>query len=104
YKGEPKVDIDRIKEIDRVVSVPLVLHGSSGVPYDTLEKAVAAGIRKINIDTDIRASFAGAVKAFVSENPDEIDPRKILKPARAAMTDTVKEKIKVFGSDGKAWK
>ena len=104
YKGEPKVDIDRIKEIDRVVSVPLVLHGSSGVPYDTLEKAVAAGIRKINIDTDIRASFAGAVKAFVAENPDEIDPRKILKPARAAMTDTVKEKIKVFGSDGKAWK
>lgn len=104
YKGEPKVDIDRIKEIDRVVSVPLVLHGSSGVPYDTLEKAVGAGIRKINIDTDIRASFAGSVKAFVAENPDEIDPRKILKPARAAMAETVKEKIKVFGSDAKAWK
>ena len=104
YKGEPKVDIERIKEIDRVVSVPLVLHGSSGVPYDTLEKAVGAGIRKINIDTDIRASFAGSVKAFVAENPDEIDPRKILKPARAAMAETVKEKIKVFGSDAKAWK
>ena len=104
YKGEPKVDIDRIKEIDRVVSVPLVLHGSSGVPYDTLEKAVGAGIRKINIDTDIRASFAGSVKAFVTENPDEIDPRKILKPARAAMAETVKEKIKVFGSNAKAWK
>ena len=104
YKGEPKVDIDRIKEIDRVVSVPLVLHGSSGVPYDPLEKAVGAGIRKINIDTDIRASFAGSVKAFVTENPDEIDPRKILKPARAAMAETVKEKIKVFGSDAKAWK
>ena len=104
YKGEPKVDISRIKEIDRVVSVPLVLHGSSGVPYDTLEKAVGAGIRKINIDTDIRASFAGSVKAFVTENPDEIDPRKILKPARAAMAETVKEKIKVFGSDAKAWK
>ena len=104
YKGEPKVDIDRIREIDRVVSVPLVLHGSSGVPYDTLEKAVGAGIRKINIDTDIRASFAGAVKSFVAENPDEIDPRKILKPARAAMAETVKEKIKVFGSNAKAWK
>ena len=104
YKGEPKVDIERIKEIDRVVSVPLVLHGSSGVPYDTLENAVKAGIRKINIDTDIRASFAGAVKEFVESNPEEIDPRKILKPARARMADTVKEKIKVFGSDGKAWK
>lgn len=104
YKGEPKVDIERIKEIDRVVPVPLVLHGSSGVPYDTLANAVEAGIRKINIDTDIRASFAGAVKKFVESNPEEIDPRKILKPARARMADTVKEKIKVFGSDGKAWK
>nr|WP_296153474.1 class II fructose-1,6-bisphosphate aldolase [uncultured Peptoniphilus sp.] len=104
YKGEPKVDIERIKEIDRAVAVPLVLHGSSGVPYDTLENAVKAGIRKINIDTDIRASFAGAVKEFVESNPEEIDPRKILKPARARMADTVKEKIKVFGSDGKAWK
>lgn len=104
YKGEPKVDIERIKEIDRVVSVPLVLHGSSGVPYDTLENAVKAGIRKINIDTDIRASFATSVKEFVEANPNEIDPRKILKPARARMADTVKEKIKVFGSDGKAWK
>ena len=104
YKGEPKVDIERIKEIDRVVSVPLVLHGSSGVPYDTLENAVKAGIRKINIDTDIRASFATSVREFVEANPSEIDPRKILKPARARMADTVKEKIKVFGSDGKAWK
>ena len=104
YKGEPKVDIERIKEIDRVVSVPLVLHGSSGVPYDTLENAVKAGIRKINIDTDIRASFATSVKEFVEANPSEIDPRKILKPARARMAGTVKEKIKVFGSDGKAWK
>ena len=104
YKGEPKVDIERIKEIDRVVSVPLVLHGSSGVPYDTLENAVKAGIRKINIDTDIRASFATSVKEFVGANPSEIDPRKILKPASARMADTVKEKIKVFGSDGKAWK
>lgn len=104
YKGEPKVDIERIKEIDRVVSVPLVLHGSSGVPYDTLENAVKAGIRKINIDTDIRASFATSVKEFVEANPSEIDPRKILKPASARMADTVKEKIKVFGSDGKAWK
>lgn len=104
YKGEPKVDIERIREIDRMVDVPLVLHGSSGVSYETLENAVAAGIRKINIDTDVRASFATAVKSFVSENPDEIDPRKILKPARREMTETVKEKIKVFGSDGKAWK
>ncbi|MDO5300916.1 MAG: class II fructose-1,6-bisphosphate aldolase [Tissierellia bacterium] len=104
YKGEPKVDLDRIAEIDAAVSVPLVLHGSSGVPYDTLRNAVARGIRKINIDTDIRATFARTVGAFTKEHPEEIDPRKILGPAREAMSETVKEKIQVFGSNGKAWK
>lgn len=104
YKGEPKIDFDRIAKIDSLVDVPLVLHGSSGVPYSTLEKAVQLGIRKINIDTDIRSSFAKAIGSFVNANPNEIDPRKILGPAREAMTEVVKEKIKVFGSVGKAWK
>ncbi|MBC8588905.1 class II fructose-1,6-bisphosphate aldolase [Paratissierella segnis] len=104
YKGEPKIDFDRIKAIREVVSVPLVLHGSSGVPYDALRKAIPLGICKINIDTDIRATFAKSVKNFFVEHPDEIDPRKILGPAREAMKETVKEKIEVFGSVGKAWK
>lgn len=104
YKGEPKIDFDRIKAIRERVSIPLVLHGSSGVPYDALKKAVSLGICKINIDTDVRASFARTVKEFMLENPDEIDPRKILGPAREQMTETVKEKIQVFGSQGKAWK
>ena len=104
YKGEPKIDFDRIKEIDSLVNVPLVLHGSSGVDYDSLRKAVQMGICKINIDTDIRASFAKTVKNFVDANPNEIDPRKILGPARESMKEVVKEKMQVFGSDGKAWK
>lgn len=104
YKGEPKIDFERIAKIDSLVDVPLVLHGSSGVSYSTLEKAVQLGIRKINIDTDIRSSFAKAIGSFVNANPNEIDPRKILGPAREAMTEVVKEKIKVFGSVGKAWK
>lgn len=104
YKGEPKIDYDRIKAIREVVSIPLVLHGSSGVPYEALRKAISLGICKINIDTDVRATFAKAVKNFFADNPDEIDPRKILGPARKAMTETVKEKIEVFGSVGKAWK
>lgn len=104
YKGEPKIDFDRIKAIREVVSIPLVLHGSSGVPYDALRKAVSLGICKINIDTDVRATFAKAVKDFFVDHPDEIDPRKILGPARKAMTEIVKEKIEVFGSLGKAWR
>lgn len=103
YKGEPKIDYDRIKEIGSVVSIPLVLHGSSGVPYESLEKAVSCGIAKINIDTDIRAAFARKVNEFVRENPEEIDPRKILGPATLEMKETIKEKMRVFGSDGKNW-
>mgnify|MGYP001193058130 FL=1 len=102
YKGEPKLDYDRIKAIREVVDIPLVLHGSSGVPSESLQKAISLGICKINIDTDIRASFAQAVKEFVKNNPDQIDPRKILSPATKAMTETIKEKMRIFGSAGRA--
>lgn len=104
YKGEPKIDFDRIKAIRSKVDVPLVLHGSSGVPYEALEKAISLGICKINIDTDLRISFTDGVREVLENNPNEIDPRKILGPAREKMTETIKEKIKVFGSQGKAWK
>ncbi|MDO5036806.1 MAG: class II fructose-1,6-bisphosphate aldolase [Tissierellia bacterium] len=104
YKGVPKLDFDRIEKINALVSVPLVLHGSSGVDYPSLEKAISKGIAKINIDTDIRAAFSGAVNAFTRENPNELDPRKILGPARQAMTEVIKEKMEVFGSCHQAWK
>ena len=102
YKGEPKLDYDRIQAIRDIVDVPLVLHGSSGVPYESLKKAITLGVCKINIDTDIRAAFANSVKEFVKDNPEEIDPRKILKPARKAMQEVIKEKMHVFGSVGRA--
>lgn len=102
YKGEPKLDYDRIKAIREVVDIPLVLHGSSGVPAESLQKAISLGISKINIDTDIRAAFADAVKDFVGDNPDEIDPRKILGPATKAMKEIIKEKMEIFGSAGRA--
>ncbi|MCD1147022.1 class II fructose-1,6-bisphosphate aldolase [Peptoniphilus sp. KCTC 25270] len=104
YKGEPKLDFDRIEEINKIIDIPLVLHGSSGVPNDSLRKAVERGICKINIDTDIRATFATAVGDFIRANPEEIDPRKILTPARDAMKEIVKKKIEVFGSVNQAWK
>lgn len=101
YKGEPKLDYDRIKAIREVVDIPLVLHGSSGVPAESLQKAISLGICKINIDTDIRAAFAGAVKEFVENHPDEIDPRKILGPASKAMKEIIIEKMEIFGSAGR---
>lgn len=103
YQGEPKLDFDRIKAIREAIDAPIVLHGSSGVPYDALRKAISLGVCKINIDTDIRISFANAVKDVVKENPDEFDPRKLLGPAREAMKEVIKEKMEVFGSVGKGW-
>lgn len=102
YQGEPNIDFDRITEIAELVEEPLVLHGSSGVLYEDLKEAISRGICKVNIDTDLRAAFTNAAKDFIEKNPDNIDPRKILGPAREAMRETIKEKMEVFGSVGKA--
>jgi len=102
YKGEPKIDFNRIKIIKELVGIPLVLHGSSGVPADSIKKAVEAGINKINIDTDLRIAFTQAIKDFIKDNPNNIDPRKVLSPAREAMKEVIKEKMILFGSNGRA--
>ena len=102
YKGVPKLDFDRLKEIKELIKIPIVLHGSSGVADEDLKKAISLGVRKINIDTNIRQTFTEAAKDVFVQNPDEIDPRKILGPAREAMTQIIREKIRVFGSNGKA--
>lgn len=102
YKGRPKLDFDRLKEIRDKVDVLLVLHGASGIPDDMIREAAAIGVDKINIDTEVRDAFKRAVTAFIEANPDEIDPRKILGPAREAMQQKVQEKMRLFGSSGKA--
>lgn len=102
YKGEPKLDFDRIKTLRGILRVPLVLHGSSGVPEEALKKAISLGIAKINIDTDLRIAFADGVKNFIKENPDNIDPRKILGPAKSMMKEKIMEKMHIFGSVNKA--
>ncbi|MEN8649376.1 class II fructose-bisphosphate aldolase [Streptomyces sp. 21So2-11] len=71
------------------VPVPLVLHGSSGVPDDEIRRAVAAGMVKINVGTALNTAFTGAVRAHLAANPTAVDPRKYLVPAREAMAGTV---------------
>jgi len=102
YKGEPKLDFDRLAEISRRVPCPIVLHGSSGVPDESIRKAIERGARKINIDINIREVFVGAMRKVLEENPKEIDPRKVLGPAREAAVDIIREKIRLFGSSGQA--
>ncbi|MDF1534476.1 MAG: class II fructose-1,6-bisphosphate aldolase [Methanosarcinaceae archaeon] len=101
YKGEPNLDFDRLEKIDKKVDIPLVLHGASGIPEESIKKAVKLGINKINIDTELRLAFRDAVRKVVTET-DAYDPRKICGPARDAMKEIVKYKIGIFGSEGKA--
>jgi len=123
FKAEPKLDFERLKAIKKRVKVPLVLHGASGVPSwiiekatkygaelggakgipdEHIKKAISLGITKINIDTDLRLAFAGTVREVLVTSPKEFDPRKILGPAKEAMKEVVKGKMRLFGSSGKA--
>jgi fructose-bisphosphate aldolase class II len=116
--------IDRIKAIHkRIPNTHLVMHGSSSVPQDLLaiinqyggkmketygvpveeiQEAIKHGVRKINIDTDIRLAMTGAVRKFLAENPDKFDAREWLKPAREAAKQICKQRYVEFGCTGQA--
>ena len=116
--------ISRIKEIHlRIPSTHLVLHGSSsvpqellaiirenggdmketyGVPIEEIQEAIKHGVRKINIDTDVRLAMTGAIRKFFTENPEKFDPRDYLKPAREAAKKLCKQRFLEFGCEGQA--
>lgn len=102
YKGEPKLDLDRLSKIRKVVDIPLVLHGTSGVPDETVKECVKRGICKVNYATDLRIAFTKGVKEVFAENADTIDPKKYNAAGRTAVKEYVKNKIMVVGSNGKA--
>ncbi|MBD5637641.1 tagatose bisphosphate family class II aldolase [Clostridium botulinum] len=102
YKGEAKLDFDRLKEIREKVSVPLVLHGASDVPDELVKKAISLGICKVNVATDLKIPFSDAVKNYFNENPEANDPRKYMTPGKEAMREVVGHKIMVCGSNGQA--
>lgn len=83
------LDHTLIAALKDAVPVPLVLHGSSGVPDTEIRAAVAAGMLKINVGTALNTAFTGAVRDYLAEDPTSVDPRKYLRPAREAMTETV---------------
>lgn len=102
YKGTPKLDFDRLSEIREVVSIPLVLHGASGVPDDAVRESIRRGICKVNFATELRIAFSDGVKKYLAENPDAFDPKKYSTVGMENVTALVKEKISVCGSAGKA--
>lgn len=91
---------------EKVGAMPLVLHGGTGIPEDMIKKAIDLGVAKINVNTECQLSFAAATRAYIEAGKDlegkGFDPRKLLAPGAAAIQETVKEKMELFGSVGKA--
>lgn len=125
FKGEARLDFPRLETIsNRLPGYPLVLHGASsvpqefvelcnrfggavggarGIPEEMLRQAASMGVCKINVDTDIRLALTASIRQFLSEHPEQFDPRSYLSPAREAVRNMVAHKIRnVMGSSGKA--
>ena len=102
YKGEPKLDVERLSEIRKVVSIPLVLHGASGVPDEAVKDCIRRGISKVNCATELRIAFSNGIKEYLKSDPDVFDPKKYCAQGMINVTELVKEKINVCGSAGKA--
>jgi fructose-bisphosphate aldolase, class II len=95
------LDLDLLQAIRAVVDVPLVLHGSSGVADDHVARGIALGLCKVNVATQLNQAFTGSVRSVLAD-AGEIDPRRYLGPARDAMVERVRERIRFFGASGKA--
>jgi fructose-bisphosphate aldolase class II/tagatose 1,6-diphosphate aldolase GatY/KbaY len=96
YRGTPAIDIDRIREIAKVTDVPLVLHGSSGIPASQLQAAIRAGITKVNLATEIKQRFMVTLKQHL-EDETNIDLREVFPVATRGVTELVSEKLAVVG-------
>lgn len=102
YKGIPKVNMEVLSAVRAVVDVPLVMHGTSGVPDEQVRDAVRRGICKVNYATDLRIAFTNGVKAYMNNNPNAFDPKKYSAPGMKEVTAYVAQKMQVVGSVGKA--
>ena len=102
YKGEPKLDFERMIKIHELVKLPLVLHGGSGIPDELIKKAISCGICKININTELQIAWSKDVRKYLAENNVVYDPRKVIKSGEMAMKEMITEKIILFASNGKA--
>lgn len=123
FEGPGKLDLHLLRTIKERLQMPLVLHGASGVPGwlvtqaarygaqlgkpegvsdEQVKQAVAYGINKVNTDTDLRLAFDAAIRKFLTEKPEDFDPRHILAPSRQLIQQIVEQRIQMFGSNDKA--
>ncbi|MBS4200817.1 tagatose-bisphosphate aldolase subunit GatY [Bacillus sp. FJAT-49732] len=102
YKGEPKLDLDRLQEIRQVVDVPLVLHGGSGLPDALVQETIRMGICKVNIATELKNAFVAGLSKYLIDYPDQNDPRKYFSDAITNLKKVAADKINMCQSAGKA--
>ncbi len=102
YVGTPVLDKPRVSAIREVVSVPLVLHGASGLSEEDVRECVERGMCKVNFATELRAAYTAAVKKLLEEKPETYDPKKFGTAAMEAVKEQVKIRMKMCGCDGKA--
>ena len=102
YVGTPKLDKERLSEIRKVVEVPLVLHGASGLSDQDVLECIQRGICKVNFATELRAAYTDGIKELLNEKPETFDPKALGKVGMARVKELVKGRMLVCGCDGKA--
>ena len=102
YKGKPDIKIDVMKAISEKTNMPLVLHGGSGIPEETLKEAVNSGICKANFNTELQIGWHEDVVKFIKENENVYDPRKVISSGEEGLKRVAREYIRILGSKGKA--
>lgn len=102
YAGEPNIRFDIIEEVTKAIPVPVVLHGGSGVPDEMIQRAIKAGVGKINVNTENQVACTQAIRDVLNNDSKVIDPRKYLTPGRDAMIEVIRSKMQLFGSSNQA--
>lgn len=102
YKGEPKLDLDRLVEISKVVDVPLVLHGASGLSEEAVKESIKRGICKVNFATELRIAYTDGVKELLEEKPETIDPKKYGVVGIEKVKELVKNRMMMCGCQNQA--
>lgn len=101
YPGEPKLDFDRLESIQRLVPIPLVLHGASGLSDDLVHRCIDCGVRKFNVNTEVREAYLGSLRASARESRT-MDLIEVMSDAIQVMQAVVESKLELFCSSGKA--
>lgn len=102
YKGEPKIDFDRMQVIDKELNIPLVLHGGTGLPDDIIKRAIQCGICKININTELQIEWTKGVREKLQSDEKVYDPRKVISSGEKNIKEAITKKIELLDSANKS--